>query len=74
MPGETEKETPTATQRPDDDDLRLGDLVVLMAEPGPFTVVEIDPPVVTIQSAFGQRKRVRDVVLRRVTAEPPVNR
>jgi hypothetical protein len=57
-----------------EDDLRLGDLVVLMAEPGPFIVVEIDPPVVTVQSPMGQRRRVRDVALRRVTDEPPVNR
>lgn len=57
-----------------EDDLRLGDLVVVMAEPGPFIVVEIDPPVVTVQSPMGQRRRVRDVALRRVTDEPPVNR
>ena len=57
-----------------DDEIRLGDLVVLMAEPGPFTVVEIDPPTVVIQSPLGARRRVRDVAVRRVTAEPPVNR
>ncbi len=64
---------PGTEDRPEDD-LRLGDLVVLMAEPGPFTVVEIDPPVVTILSPFGQRRVVREVAVRRVTNEPPVNR
>lgn len=56
-----------------DEDLRLGDLVVLMAEPGPFTVVELDPPIVTIQSPWGQRRQVNEVTLRRVTSDPPVN-
>lgn len=70
--GEVENETPAVVERPEDE-LRLGDLVVLMAEPGPFTVVELDPPVVTIESAFGQRRRVKEVALRRVTSEPPVN-
>ena len=65
-----EKQTPARS----DEDIRLGDLVVLMAEPGPFTVVEIDPPTVVIQSPLGARRRVRDVAVRRVTAEPPVNR
>ena len=62
-----------APERPDDE-LRLGDLVVLMLEPGPFTVVEIDPPVVTLQSPYGQRRRVKEVAVRRVTNDPPVNR
>lgn len=56
-----------------DDDLRLGDLVVLMAEPGPFRVVEINPPLVTIEASNGARRRVRDVALRRVSSDPPVN-
>lgn len=72
MAEEVENEKPAAPERPDDE-LRLGDLVVLMAEPGPFTVVELDPPVVTIQSPYGQRRRVKEVALRRVTDEPPVN-
>ena len=56
-----------------DEELSLGDLVVLMAEPGPCTVVEIDSPLVTIDSRYGHRRRVRDVALRRVTNDPPVN-
>jgi|307.fasta_scaffold3063429_1 hypothetical protein len=56
------------------DELHIGDLVVLMAEPGPFTVVEIDPPVVVIESSLGVRRRVREVALRKVTAEPPTPR
>ena len=69
---EVENEAPAEAERPDDE-LRLGDLVVLMAEPGPFTVVELDPPVVTIESRYGQRRRVNEVTLRRVTDEPPIN-
>jgi len=59
---------------PMDDELRVGDLVVIMAEPGPFTIVEVDPPYVVIQSAAGARRRVRDVAVRRVSSEPPVAR
>ena len=69
---EVQEAPPPAPERPDDD-FRLGDRVVLMAEPGPFTVVELDPPVVTIESAYGQRRRVKEVALRRVDDEPPVN-
>lgn len=72
MAEEVENEKPPVSDRPDDD-LRLGDRVVLMLEPGPFTVVELDPPVVTIESRYGQRRRVKEVALRRVTDEPPVN-
>ena len=57
-----------------DDELRVGDLVVIMAEPGPFTIAEVDLPYVVIQSAAGARRRVRDVAVRRVSSEPPVAR
>ena len=57
-----------------DDDIGIGDLVVIMAEPGPFTVVEIEGPYVTIESRHGVRRKVRDVAVRRVTGEPPVAR
>lgn len=57
-----------------DDDLVIGDLVVIMAEPGPFTVVDIEGPYVTIQSATGTRRKVRDVAVRKVSGEPPVAR
>ena len=69
---DVQEAAPLATERPDDD-FRLGDRVVLMAEPGPFTVVELDPPVVTIESPYGQRRRVKEVALRRVDDEPPIN-
>jgi hypothetical protein len=64
----------TAAPAGPDDELRLGDLVVLMSEPGPFTVVEIDPPALTIESRQGQRRRVKEVAVRRVTGEPPASR
>jgi hypothetical protein len=61
-------------ERIDDEDLQIGDLVVIMAEPGPFTIVEVEGPIVTIQSPNGVRRKVRDVALRRVSSEPPVAR
>jgi hypothetical protein len=63
-----------ANGRRDDDELRLGDLVVIMSEPGPFLVVEIDPPWVAIQSQQGVRRRVSQTAVRKVTGEPPVAR
>ena len=57
-----------------DDDIQIGDLVVIMSEPGPFTVVEIDRQYVTIEAATGTRRKVRDVAVRKVTGEPPVSR
>ncbi|HEY8515748.1 MAG TPA: hypothetical protein VIS07_09580 [Candidatus Binatia bacterium] len=57
-----------------DDDLQVGDQVVIMAEPGPFTIVDIDPPYVTIASAAGVRRKVRDVAVRKISGEPPVPR
>jgi len=57
-----------------EDELRVGDLVVIMAEPGPFTVVEIDLPYLVIQGPSGVRRRVRDIAVRKVTGDPPVAR
>jgi len=57
-----------------DDDVQVGDLVVIMAEPGPFTVVDVEGPYVTIASANGVQRKVRDVAVRKVSAEPPVAR
>ncbi|MEW6270334.1 MAG: hypothetical protein AB1689_13675 [Thermodesulfobacteriota bacterium] len=57
-----------------DEDLQVGDLVVIMAEPGPFTVVDVDGRYVTIASANGVQRKVRDIAVRRVSAEPPVAR
>src|SRR5581483_11258169 len=37
----------------DDEDLQIGDLVVIMAEPGPFTIVSVDGKFVEIQSPTG---------------------
>src|SRR5262249_18552970 len=58
----------------DDEDLHMGDLVVIRAEPGPFTIVSGDGRLVEIQSPTGVRRKVRDVAVRKVTAEPPVAR
>ena len=67
---ETTSEAPRAT----DDELRLGDLVVIMSEPGPFLIVEIDPPWVTIQSQQGVRRKVSETAVRKVSDEPPIAR
>ena len=56
------------------DDIGIGDLVVIMAEPGPFTVVEVEGHYVTIESRQGVRRKVRDIAVRRVSGEPPVAR
>lgn len=57
-----------------DDDVQVGDLVVIMAEPGPFTVVEVEGPYVTIRSGAGTERKVRDIAVRKVSGEPPVAR
>jgi hypothetical protein len=64
----------SAAARTDDDELRLGDLVVIMVEPGPFLIVEIDTPWVVIQSQQGVRRKVSQTAVRKVSAEPPVAR
>jgi hypothetical protein len=69
-----ETSTAGARERSDDDELRLGDLVVIMVEPGPFLIVEIDPPWVTIQSQQGVRRKVSQTAVRKVGTEPPVAR
>ena len=61
-------------ERIDDEDLHVGDLVVIMAEPGPFTIVEVDPPYVVLEARTGVRRKFRDSAVRRVSAEAPVNR
>jgi hypothetical protein len=60
--------------RSNDQELRLGDLVVIMAEPGPFLIVEIDTPWVVIQSNQGVRRKVSETAVRKVTSDPPVAR
>ena len=64
----------TASASREEEDLRLGDLVVIMAEPGPFLVVELDTPWVVIQSNQGVRRKVSQTAVRRVSGEPPVAR
>lgn len=46
--------------------LKIGDVVVTTSHPGPFTVVEIDGNLVTIVTAAGLKKVVRDVNVRRL--------
>lgn len=67
-------ETTSEASRATDEELRLGDLVVIMSEPGPFLIVEIDPPWVTIQSQQGVRRKVSETAVRKVSGEPPVAR
>ena len=45
-----------------------------MAEPGPFTVVEIDPPALTIESPYGVRRKVLESAVRKVTGAAPISR
>jgi len=48
-------ETTSEASRATDEDLRLGDLVVIMSEPGPFLIVEIDPD----ERLVSNRRRLR---------------
>jgi hypothetical protein len=57
-----------------DEEIQIGDLVVIMAEPGPFTVVDVEGRYVTIASANGVQRKVRDIAVRKVSGEPPVAR
>ncbi len=54
--------------------LRIGDLVVVMTEPGIFRVIELMPPSILIESPVGVRRKVREWAVRRVDATPPVPR
>jgi len=52
--------------------LKIGDVVVTMSHPGPFTVVEISGDTLTIVTAQGLRKVVRSANVRLLgKAEPP---
>lgn len=57
-----------------DDGVMVGDLVVIMAEPGPFTVVERTAPYVVIEGPTGTTRTVHESAVRRVSDEPPVAR
>ncbi len=51
--------------------LKIGDVVVTMSHPGPFTVVDIKGETVTIVTAQGLRKVVRASNVRRLEKEKP---
>lgn len=54
--------------------LKIGDVVVTMSHPGPFTVVEISGDTLTIVTAQGLRKVVRSAnvrVLRKAESPAP---
>ena len=51
--------------------LKIGDVVVTMSHPGPFTIVDIKGDVLTIETAQGLRKVVRSANVRQLdTAKP----
>ena len=51
---------------------KIGDVVVTMSHPGPFTVVDIDGEMLTITTAQGFQKRVLATNVRILEkAEPP---
>ena len=39
--------------------LKIGDVVVTMSHPGPFTIIDVKGDTVTIETAHGLRKVVR---------------
>ena len=53
--------------------LKIGDVVVTMAHPGPFTVVEINGDTITIVTAQGLRKVVRASNVRVIDREEPAS-
>ena len=62
------------TPRPEDEEIRPGDLVVLMLEPGPFRVLSIDTPHAVLESHDGTMRTVLEVAIRKVDNKPPVPR
>jgi hypothetical protein len=53
--------------------LKIGDVVVTMAHPGPFTIVDIQGDVLTIVTAEGLKKVVRAANVRRLEKEKPAS-
>jgi len=51
--------------------LKIGDVVVTTSHPGPFTIVDVQGDVLTIETARGLRKVVRSANVRQLeTAKP----
>jgi len=51
--------------------LKIGDVVVTTSHPGPFTIVDIQGDVLTIETAQGLRKIVRSANVRRLERSNP---
>lgn len=51
-----------------------GDLVVLMLEPGPFRVLSMPGPNAVIEGPDGATRTVRQIAIRKIDTEPPVQR
>jgi hypothetical protein len=58
----------------DSDDVLVGDLVVIMTEPGPFRVVAVQGADVVIEGPNGATRKVREIAVRKIDREPPVQR
>ena len=53
--------------------LKIGDVVVTMSHPGPFTIVDIQGDVLTIETAQGLRKVVRSANVRQLEKAKPAS-
>lgn len=53
--------------------LKIGDVVVTMAHPGPFTIIDIQGDVLTIVTAEGLRKVVRAANVRLLEKAKPAS-
>jgi len=53
--------------------LKIGDVVVTMAHPGPFTIVDIQGDVLTIVTADGLKKVVRSANVRLLEKAKPAS-
>ena len=53
--------------------VKIGDVVVTTSHPGPFTVVDVQGDVLTIETAQGLRKVVRAANVRRLEKAEPAS-
>lgn len=56
------------------EEIAPGDLVVLMLEPGPFRVLSMPGDNAVIEGPDGSTRTVRQIAIRKIDTEPPVQR
>lgn len=56
------------------EEIAPGDLVVLMLEPGPFRVLSLPGANAVLEGPDGATRTVRQIAIRKIDTEPPVQR